>query len=212
MSRSRFAAALSFSLLASPAFAQDAWVCDKTHSEVSFQIRHFVAKVRGNFRDFSCSVTTNSAKPEASSVEFTIKAASIDTDNERRDTHLKSADFFDVEKFPEISFRSSKVKPAGKDKYEVTGNLIMHGVTKEITLPVTFGGIMVTKNREGKEDPKSGFETSTTLNRKDFGIVYNRALDNGGTMLGDDVAVSINLEMVKPAPAAPAAAAAPKPN
>ena len=210
MSRSRFAVALSFSLLAAPAFAQDVWVCDKNHSEVSFQVRHFVAKVRGNFRDFTCQVTANSAKPEESKVEFTIKTASVDTDNERRDNHLKSADFFEAEKYPEISFRSSKVKAAGKDKFDVTGTLTMHGVSKEVTLPVTFLGVMIDKNREGKEVPKSGFETQTTLNRKDYNIVYNRVLDNGGTMLGDDVAVSISLEMNKPAPAAPAAAAAPK--
>jgi polyisoprenoid-binding protein YceI len=201
---------LSLSLFAAPAFAQDVWVCDKSHSEVSFQIRHFVTKVRGNFRDFSCTITANSGKPELSSVEFNVKAASIDTDNERRDTHLKSQDFFEVEKYPEISFRSSKVKPTGKDKFDVTGTLILHGVSKEITLPVNFGGVMVTKNREGKEDPKAGFDTQTTLNRKDYNIVYNRALDNGGTMLGDDVLVSINLEVVKPRTDAPAAAAAPK--
>ena len=210
MSRSRFAAAITLSLLASPAFAQDVWVCDKTHSEVSFQVRHFVAKVRGNFRDFACTITANPAKPEDSKVEFTVKAASIDTDNERRDTHLKSQDFFEVEKFPEISFRSAKVKATGKDKYDVTGTLTMHGVSKEITLPVNFGGVMISKNREGKEDPKGGFDTQVTLNRKDYGIVYNRVLDNGGTMLGDDVVVSINLEVVKPPTAAPAAAAAPK--
>lgn len=211
MSRSRFAVALSLLLLASPAFAQDVWVCDKNHSEVSFQVRHFVAKVRGNFRDFTCTVTANAAKPEASSVEFTIKTASIDTDNERRDNHLKSADFFDAEKYPEITFRSARIKPAGKDKFDVTGTLIIHGVSKEVTLPVNYNGVMVDKNREGKEVPKSGFDTQTTINRKDYGIVWNKVLDNGGAMLGDDVVVSINLEMNKPAPAAPAAAAAPKP-
>lgn len=211
MSRSRFAVALVILLSVSPALAQDVWVADKVHSEVSFQVRHFVAKVRGNFRDFSCTVTANPAKPEASSVEFTIKAASVDTDNERRDNHLRSADFFDVEKYPEITFRSATVKPAGKDKFEVTGTLIMHGVSREITLPVNFGGVMIDKNREGKEVPKSGFDTQTTINRKDFGIVYNRVLDTGGTMLGDDVQISISLEMNKPAPA-PAPPAAPKPN
>jgi polyisoprenoid-binding protein YceI len=207
MSR-RYALSLTLLLSASPVLAQETWVADKTHSEVSFQVRHFVAKVRGNFRDFTGTVVANAAKPEASTVEFTIKTASVDTDNERRDNHLKSADFFDVEKFPEITFKSSKVKPAGKDRFEITGTLTIHGVSKEVTLPVNYGGVMVQKNREGKENFKSGFETTTTLNRKDYGIVWNTVLDSGGTVLGDDVLVSINLEMNKQMPQV----AATKPN
>src|SRR6185436_14395157 len=108
MSRSRFAVALSLLFAASPALAQDTWNIDKGHSEVGFQIRHFVTKVRGRFTDFSGTIVANSAKPEMSSVEFTIKATSIDTDNENRDKDLRSNNFFDVEKFPEITFKSSK--------------------------------------------------------------------------------------------------------
>jgi polyisoprenoid-binding protein YceI len=136
--------------------------------------------------------------PAASSVEFHIKATSIDTNNADRDKHLRTADFFDVEKYPEITFKSDSVKPAGKNKYNVTGTLTMHGVSKKVTLPVTFLG-------EGK-DPwggtRAGFETSTTLNRKDYGIVWNKAVDNGGVLLGDDVKIDINLETKKEAPAA----------
>jgi len=201
MSRSRFAASLSLLLLASPALAQDTWNVDKGHSEIGFQIRHFVTKVRGRFTDFSGTIVANPAKPEASSVEFAIKATSIDTDNENRDKDLRSANFFDVEKFPEISFKSSKVKAAGKDRYDVTGTLIMHGVSREITLPVTFLGSVPTKDRQGREGAKAGFETSVTLNRKDFDITYNRPIDNGGLMLGDDVLIQINLETNKAMPA-----------
>lgn len=199
----RFAFLLSALLGGSPAFAQDVWNVDRNHSEVSFQVRHFVAKVRGRFTDFTGTVVADAARPEASSVEFTIKAASIDTDNENRDKHLRSADFFDVEQFPEITFKSSKVKALAKDRFEVTGTLTMHGVSREITLPVSWGGTMATKNRQGAEVLKSGFEIQATLNRKDFGIVWNQVLDAGGTVLGDEVQVAINLEMNRaPKPAA----------
>jgi polyisoprenoid-binding protein YceI len=193
------AAALS---VAAPAFAQDVYVADKNHSEVGFQIRHFVTKVRGRFTDFSGTIKADAAKPEASSVEFTIQATSIDTDVVNRDNDLRSKNFFEVETYPQIAFKSSKVTPAGKDRYDVRGTLTMHGVSKELTLPITFLGTAVTKTREGKEQVKAGFETSIKLNRKDFGIVWNRALDTGGFMLGDDVEVSINLETNKEAPPA----------
>jgi polyisoprenoid-binding protein YceI len=135
-------------------------------------------------------------------VEFAIKAASIDTDNEFRDKDLRSANFFDVEKFPEITFKSTWVKPAGRDRYEVAGTLTMHGVSKEIVLPATYLGSMPTKDRDGRETAKGGFATSLTLNRKDFGITWNRALDTGGFMLGDEVIVEINIEANKQMPAA----------
>ena len=187
------AAALSV-LAVAPAFA-DTYKIDPGHSEVSFQIRHMVSQVRGRFNAFSGTVQMDPKNLAASSVEFTIKAESIDTNVADRDKHLRGADFFDVEKFPEITFKSKSVKAAGKDKYNVLGTLTMHGVSKDITLPVTFLG-------EGK-DPwggiRAGFETATTLNRKDFGIVWNKAVDNGGVLLGDDVKVEINLETVKQA-------------
>jgi polyisoprenoid-binding protein YceI len=175
---------------------------DKAHSEVTFQIRHFVTKVRGRFTDFAGTIVANAAKPEASSVEFAIKATSIDTDHEFRDKDLRSANFFDVEKFPEITFKSTKVAPAGKDRYAVTGLLTMRGVSKEIVLPVSYMGSVATKDREGREGAKGGFETSLTLNRKDYGMTWNRALDTGGVMLGDDVTIEINIEANKKMPGA----------
>jgi polyisoprenoid-binding protein YceI len=198
----RFAFVMAAFVAASPAAAQDTWSVDKAHSEVTFQIRHFVTKVRGRFTDFAGTIVANAAKPEASSVEFTIKATSIDTDSEYRDKDLRSANFFDVEKFPEVTFKSSKVSPAGKDRYSVTGLLTMHGVSKEIVLPVSYLGSMPTKDREGRETAKGGFATSVTLNRKDFGITWNRALDTGGFMLGDDVTIEINIEANKQTPGA----------
>ena len=176
------------SAFAGSASAADTLVIDRVHSDASFQVRHFVTNVRGRFTDFTGTIVADAAKPEASSVEFTVKTASIDTDQANRDKHLQSADFFDAEKFPEITFRSTSVKSAGKNKFDVAGNLTMHGVTKQITLPVTYLGSIGT----GK-DARHGFETTTTLNRKDFGIVWNKALDAGGYMLGDEVTVTFSL-------------------
>ncbi|HWW93598.1 MAG TPA: YceI family protein [Vicinamibacteria bacterium] len=191
----------AFALAATPVLAADTYNIDKGHSEALFQVRHLVGKVSGRFREFSGTIHTDAAKPELSSVEFTIKTASIDTANDARDKDLRSPNFFDVEKLPEITFKSSKIVATGKDHYNVSGPLTIHGVAKEVVLPVTFLGFA--KDPWGNE--RAGFETSTTLNRKDYGIVWNKVLDNGGTLLGDDVNVSINLETVKQKEGAPAA-------
>jgi polyisoprenoid-binding protein YceI len=180
----------------------ETWVVDRVHSEASFQVRHFVSKVRGRFGDFDGTIQVNRAKPEASSVEFRIKATSIDTDNDRRDGHLRTADFFDVANHPEITFKSSKMVPRGQNTYDVTGAFTLHGVTKEIVVPVTFLGFA--KDNRGTE--KAGFEINTVINRKDYGMSWNQALDAGGVVLGDDVTVTINIEAnKKPDAAAPAA-------
>ncbi|MFI5181019.1 MAG: YceI family protein [Thermoanaerobaculia bacterium] len=181
-----------------PPGATGTWNPDKVHSEVGFQVRHFVSKVRGAFTDFSGSIKIEAEKPETSSVEFTIKVASINTNEPKRDAHLKSPDFFDAEKFPEIRFVSKKVVRKSDSTYDVVGDLTMRGVTKEVTLPVTFTGLLKTPFG----DERAGFETSITLNRQDYGIKYNKVLDQGGMMLGDDVAISISLETVKAKPAA----------
>ena len=194
----RIALALLSILAAAPLFAADTFTVDKVHSDVSFQVRHFVSKVRGDFTDFEGTIQIDQARPEASSVVFTIKTASVNTKNEGRDKHLNSEDFFDTAKYPEITFKSTKIAGNGKDKYNVTGNFTMHGVTKEITLPVTYTGSM--KDPRGTE--RAGFELTTTLNRQDYGVKFNKTLDNGSMMLSDDVAVTILLETVKKAPEA----------
>jgi polyisoprenoid-binding protein YceI len=173
-----------------------ALLIDKVHSQVGFQVRHFVSQVSGTFNDFEGTIVADAAKVEASSVDFKIKATSVDTRNEKRDNHLRSDDFFGVEKFPEITFKSKSVKKTGADTFDVAGTLTMHGVAKEVTLPVKYLGTM---------GDKGGFELSTTLNRKDYGINFNRAVDQGGMMLGDDVKIVINLEVSKAKPEAAAA-------
>lgn len=191
------------SLFAQAAAPQQPFTIDKGHSSATFRVRHnMVSNVTGRFNDFSGSININRENPTASSVEFTINTASIDTDNEGRDKHLKSADFFDVEKFPTITFKSTAIaKGKAANTYDVTGDFTMHGVTKRLTLPVAFLGF----GKSGRGMPLAGFEVETTLNRKDFGVIWNRALDEGGFVLGDDVKVEINIEAVQ-RPAAPPAA------
>jgi polyisoprenoid-binding protein YceI len=176
-----------------PPAATGRWNVDKVHSEVGFQIRHLMSRVRGHFDEFEGTISIDAAKPEASSVTFTIRAASIDTKEPKRDADLRSPNFFDAEKNPEIRFVSRKVVPVSDTKYEVTGDLTMHGVTRQVTLPVNFLGLA----RDPWGHERAGFEVDLTLNRKDYGINWNKALDQGGTLVGDEVAVSINIEAVK---------------
>lgn len=185
-------------LFAVSAFAADNFIVDKNHSEATFQVRHLVSRVSGKFDDFAGAISVDEANPAVSTVEFTIKTPSINTGVTDRDKHLRSADFFEVEKYPEISFKSTSVKPTSrKNVYDVTGNFTMHGVTKTITLPVEFLGFI----KDPRGNTRAGFSAHTVLNRKDYGIVWNRALDSGSTLLSDDVDVTVNIEAAKSAAA-----------
>ena len=175
------------------ATAADTYVVDKTHSEALFTIKHLMSRVTGRFSDLSGSISVDVANPAASSVEFTINAASIDTNAADRDKDLRSPNFFDIEKYPTITFKSSKVTPAGKDKFTVEGSLTMHGVAKQVSLPVEFLGF----GKDPWGNDKAGFAVETVLNRKDYGLNWNKALDQGGFLLGDDVKVVISLEAAK---------------
>jgi polyisoprenoid-binding protein YceI len=202
----RLAAALTalFALSAAAHAATETYLFDKSHSKVGFQIRHWLTKVEGRFTEYDGKILIDREKPANSSVEMTIQASSIDTGQERRDNHLRSADFFEVEKYPTITFKSSKVVPKEKDLYEVTGDLTMHGVTKTIVAPVRHSGFL----NLGKQE-KAGFEITFPINRKDYGIVWNRTADQGGVMLGDEVEISVLVEANKEMPAAAAPAAEP---
>jgi polyisoprenoid-binding protein YceI len=161
---------------------------DADHSGVNFSIRHFVSNVSGRFRDFDGVIKYDPQNPAASSVGFTIRAASIDTTNNDRDEHLRSKDFFEVAKYPTLTFASTRVVPRDAATLEVTGNLTMHGVTREITFPVQLLGTM-----RAPQGEKAGFEAAFTLNRKEFGINWNNLLDSG-PMLGDEVKIRIEIE------------------
>ncbi len=178
---------------ASSLFA-DTFVVDRNHSEATFQLRHMMSKVSGKFEDFGGKINIDRARPAASSVEFNIKTASINTGVADRDEHLRTADFFDAEKYPEITFKSTKIASTKtKNVYAVTGDLTMRGVTKRITIPVEFSGFG--KDPWGNE--RAGFSLTTTVNRKDYGINWNQALDNGGVLLSDKVTINVNIEAVK---------------
>jgi polyisoprenoid-binding protein YceI len=176
---------------------------DPAHTSVGFSIRHMVSKVNGTFKDFAGDFSFDPKNPAAAKVNFTVQTASVDTQNEKRDTHLKSADFFEVEKFPTMTFKSTRVVPAGKNKYKVTGNFTLHGVTLPETFVVEYGGEM--KDPWGNN--RAGFSATTTIKRKDFGMVWNKTLDAGSVMLGDDVAISLQVEATENKPAAAAGAA-----
>ena len=190
----RFALALVLALTAATLLAApQTYVVDRAHSEADFSVRHMMSKVTGKFDDFSGAVSLDRANPVASSVEFTIKTASINTGDPNRDKHLRTPDFFDAEKNPEIRFKSTAIAPSKtKNVYDVTGDLTMRGVTKRVTLPVEFLGFQ--KDPWGNE--RAGFALETTLNRKDYGINWNKALDNGGFLVGDDVKIALNIQAI----------------
>jgi len=184
-----YALALALLLPVLAAAAPIVYKVDSDHSGVSFTIRHFVSNVPGRFKDFDGAIKYDPQNPAASSVSFTIQAASIDTDNADRDNHLRGEDFFNVAKFPTLSFSSTSVKAVDADTLEVTGELTMKGVTKKVIVPVDVLGSVKTPRGE-----KAGFETAFKLDRKEYGITWNRALDAGGAVLGDDVKVTISIE------------------
>ncbi|MCG6948398.1 MAG: YceI family protein [Acidobacteria bacterium] len=174
------------------ATAQGTYEIDTVHSNVGFKVRHLVSKVSGDFKDFNGTFVVDFENLDRSSVDFKITTASIDTKNEKRDQHLRSADFFDVETYPEITFKSSKITRVDDDTFAVAGTLTMRGVSRDVTLMVDFLGEI-----EAMGGVRAGYELSTTVNRKDYGVSWNRALDTGGFVLGDDVEVDIALELVK---------------
>ena len=174
------------------AAAQGIYTIDPNHSNVAFKVRHLVSKVVGEFTEFEGTITADFNNLDNCRVQFSIQSASIETRNEDRDNHLRSADFFDVEKFPEITFTSTKVTKIDKDSFAVAGILTMHGVSNPTTLTVDYLGEMTAMG-----GTRAGYELSATLDRKDWGISWNRALDTGGFILGDDVEVNINLEVIK---------------
>jgi len=212
--RASMLAALALALTVAAASAGAVpYKIDPAHSEVGFRIRHFFSKVPGHFNDFQGTIQLDEKNLAASSVDVTIQATSINTNNERRDTHLRSEDFFFVEKYPTLTFKSTKVTPVEGDahKFKIDGDLTMRGVTKPVTLDAELTGI----GAVGKMGSRAGFEATTRVNRKDFGINWNRVLDNGGTMLDDMVAIELGVEAVKDEPqkaetkpAAPAPSAA----
>jgi polyisoprenoid-binding protein YceI len=182
--------------LSLPAFAgATTWNIDPDHSNVGFKVRHLmVSNVKGNFEKESGVVEINDMDITKSKVAVSIDTASVNTSVHKRDEHLRSPDFFDVAKYPTMTFTSRKVAKAGKGKLKVTGDLTLHGITKQVVLDVD-GPSKESKDPWG--NMRSGVTASTTINRKDFGLVYNAALETGGVAVGEEVTISLEIEMIK---------------
>jgi polyisoprenoid-binding protein YceI len=180
------------------------WAIDGVHSSIGFTVRHMVvSKVRGRFTRWNGTIAMDERDPTRAQVQISIEPASVDTGVEQRDNHLRSPDFFDVERHPTMTFRSTRIEKAGEGRYRVTGDLTMHGVTRAVTLAAEFAG--------SAKDPwggvRAGFSGRGSLNRQDFGLTYNQLLETGGVVVGERVDIDIEVEAVKQS-AAPAAAAA----
>lgn len=198
MVRTLSAAALALAVAAPVAAAPAKWNVDTSHSQATFAVKHLVVTtVRGELGKVTGSATLDPADPGKSSVEVEIDVKAINTREEKRDAHLRSADFFDADKFPTIKFKSKKAEKAGEGKLKVTGDLTMRGVTKEVVLDVE-GGTQEIKDPWGMT--RMGFTATTKLNRKEFGVSWNKNLDNGGVVVSDEVAVLIEVELIKDAP------------
>jgi polyisoprenoid-binding protein YceI len=169
------------------------WKIDPSHSHAEFAVRHLmISTVKGRFAEVTGTLTGDDADPDRASIELTIPVAGIDTREERRDAHLRSADFFDADHHPAITFRSSKIVKAGPG-FTVTGDLTIRGVTRPVTLLVETGG----RVRDPWGSERLGFSATTRLNRKDFGLHWNQALETGGVLVGDEVKVTVELELTR---------------
>jgi polyisoprenoid-binding protein YceI len=193
----RFKAFLFITMLAvSSLFAQKSgWNLDKAHSSVGFSIKHMViSEVTGNFKDFDISFKSSKSDFTDASVDATIKVASINTDNEKRDSHLRTDDFFNAEKFPEIKFKSASFEKVGENKYKITGDLTIRDVTKKVTFDATYNGSI--KAPWGAEI--YSWKATLSINRFDYGLKWNKAIEAGGLIAGDTVNITLNLELDKP--------------
>ena len=169
------------------------WQIDPTHTTIGFSVRHaMIAKVRGRFTDFAGSFTLNGDDPANSSAQLTVLLTSVDTQNDDRDNHLRSAEFFDVESFPEMTFISTGVEAKGSD-FVVTGDLSVHGVTKNV--PVKFELVGISQDPWG--NTRIGFEGEAEINRRDFGLEWNVALDTGGVLVSENIKITLDVEAIK---------------
>lgn len=172
------------------------WALDPTHSEILFKLKHLmITNVKGEFRKFSASLSSDGNNFSKASVNVAIDAASVFTNEDNRDNHLKSADFFDVENHKEITFVGTSFEKVDDENYTLKGNLTIKGVSKEISLDVEFGGI----NKDPWGNEKAGFSVSGKINRKDFGLNWNAALETGGVLVSDEVKINAEIQLVKQA-------------
>ena len=173
----------------------DTWQIDPAHTNVEFSVRHMmISNVKGQFQKTSGTVDVNGKDPTSAKIDATIDATSINTRVDKRDAHLKSPAFLDVDKFPTITFKSTKIEADGPGKWKVTGDLTLHGVTKPVVLDVESTGTPVS---DPMGNTRAGASATTKISRKDFGLSWNQPLETGGVMVGDEVAISIDVEAIK---------------
>jgi polyisoprenoid-binding protein YceI len=177
----------------SSTFAQTTWTIDKSHSKIGFNVIHMaVSEVEGKFNDFDGTIVSKSEDFSGAEISFAAKTTSIDTDNERRDTHLKSPDFFEAEKFPEITFKGNLVKNGGK--YKLVGDFTMKGVTKKVEFDVAYGGSITTDRGS-----KAGFKLTGSVNRQEYGLAWNSKASGGELVVSDVVELIVKIELNKKA-------------
>jgi polyisoprenoid-binding protein YceI len=180
--------------ISSIAGAQDKWNLDKAHAGVKFTVTHMlISEVEGSFKTFDGSMTASKPDFTDALINFTVDVASISTDNEMRDKHLKSDDFFNAEKFPKMTFKSSSFKKVSDKKYELTGDLTIRDVTKKVKFDVTFGGTML----DPYGNTRAGFKATGTINRLDYGLKWNKLTEAGGAIVSSDVNLVISAEFTK---------------
>lgn len=186
---------LLFIFLISSLFAGDVFQLDPAHSSINFYVKHMViSTVPGEFKDFTANIEFDRDDPTQMKAEVVIDAASINTDNPKRDRHLKSKDFLDVANYPQITFRSKKVEKKGDDEYVMIGDLTIRDVTREVKLPFRVNGVIT----DPRGDTRVGMEGEMVLNRQDFGVSWSRTLDNGGLVVSNDVKIKVNIEAFHP--------------
>ncbi len=179
-----------------PATARTTWTIDPVHSSVEFSVRHLmITTVKGRFTDVQGTVVLDEADPAGSSAEITIQAASIDTREPQRDAHLKSADFFDAETFPTLTFRSTTVRALTGDGFTLIGDLTIHGVTREVALDVTVEG----RAKDPWGGQRAGYTATTKIKRSEFGLTWNQLLETGGLAVSDDVKIALDVQVIQKA-------------
>ncbi|WP_108671657.1 YceI family protein [Peribacillus acanthi] len=173
---------------------KNTWVLDTTHSSVDFSIRHMmVSNVKGSFNSFTATIEADPTDLTTANIQFSIDLESVDTRNADRDNHLRTADFFDIEKYPQLTFVATSIVKTGENEYDVTGDVSLHGVTRSEKFAVTFEG-------EGKDpwgNEKAGFSGKGSINRSDYGLTWNAALETGGILVGDQVKISLEIQAAK---------------
>ena len=181
-------------LVSTSLFAQNTWTVDKAHSKIGFSVTHMViSSVEGYFKEYEAKITTTDDDFSTANIEIIINTSSIFTDNDRRDNHLRSDDFFNAEKYPQMIFKSKSIKKLGDDKYKLIGDFTIRDVTKEIELDVKLNGLI----QDGFGNKRAGFKITGEINRFDYNLKWNKTIETGGLIVGKEVDLIINLELLR---------------